>query len=243
MDIHKPKPWHGAREFLKEYAIIVVGVLTALAAEQGVEWLHWRHVAAQTEASLRAGVNTDVFNAIRRIAQEPCMGARNQTLAKALASNEIAWRGTTAPSLPGLAPTYLPQAIHEGKGLYARTAWDIAVAQGGVLHMPADKVNLYANIFRNSGRIEEMQATESDLESRLGLLAYDGPLSREQRGGLLTVLQQLDSVETRITALNESLLRDSRTLKIPRPADIDAVIARNRAARGSCIRDVAYPGN
>lgn len=32
MDIHKPKPWHGVREFLKEYLIIVVGVLTALAA-------------------------------------------------------------------------------------------------------------------------------------------------------------------------------------------------------------------
>jgi hypothetical protein len=31
MDIHKPKPWHGVREFLKEYVIIVVGVLTALA--------------------------------------------------------------------------------------------------------------------------------------------------------------------------------------------------------------------
>ena len=43
MDIHKPKPWHGWREFLKEYVIIVVGVLTALAAEQAVEWLHWRH--------------------------------------------------------------------------------------------------------------------------------------------------------------------------------------------------------
>ena len=45
MDIHKPKPWRGAREFLKEYAIIVVGVLTALALEQAVEWLHWRHEA------------------------------------------------------------------------------------------------------------------------------------------------------------------------------------------------------
>jgi hypothetical protein len=29
MDIHKPKSWHGFREFLKEYAIVVVGVLTA----------------------------------------------------------------------------------------------------------------------------------------------------------------------------------------------------------------------
>jgi hypothetical protein len=42
MDIHKPKPWHGVREFLKEYLIIVVGVLTALAGEQAVEWAHNR---------------------------------------------------------------------------------------------------------------------------------------------------------------------------------------------------------
>ncbi len=32
MDIHKSKSWYGVREFLKEYLIIVVGVLTALAA-------------------------------------------------------------------------------------------------------------------------------------------------------------------------------------------------------------------
>jgi hypothetical protein len=34
MDLHKPKPWHSFREFLKEYLIIVVRVLTALAGEQ-----------------------------------------------------------------------------------------------------------------------------------------------------------------------------------------------------------------
>ena len=53
MDIHKPKPWHSIREFLKEYVIIVVGVLTALAAEQGVEWLHWRHEVSQAHANLK----------------------------------------------------------------------------------------------------------------------------------------------------------------------------------------------
>jgi hypothetical protein len=43
MDIHKPKPVHNWREFLKEYAIIVIGVLTALGAEQTLEYFHWRH--------------------------------------------------------------------------------------------------------------------------------------------------------------------------------------------------------
>jgi hypothetical protein len=37
MAIHKPKSWTGWREFLKEYLIIVVGVLTALGGEQMVE--------------------------------------------------------------------------------------------------------------------------------------------------------------------------------------------------------------
>ena len=37
MDVHKPKPIRNWREFLKEYAIIVIGVLTALAAEQAAE--------------------------------------------------------------------------------------------------------------------------------------------------------------------------------------------------------------
>jgi hypothetical protein len=52
VDIHKPKPWRGFREFLKEYAIIVVGVLTALAFEQGVEWLHWRHQISEARAAI-----------------------------------------------------------------------------------------------------------------------------------------------------------------------------------------------
>jgi hypothetical protein len=51
VEIHKPKPWQGFREFLKEYLIIVVGVLTALGAEAVVERLHWaREVGAAREA-------------------------------------------------------------------------------------------------------------------------------------------------------------------------------------------------
>ena len=34
MEIHKPHPVHSWRAFLKEYAIVVLGVATALAAEQ-----------------------------------------------------------------------------------------------------------------------------------------------------------------------------------------------------------------
>jgi hypothetical protein len=54
MDIHKPKPWHGLREFLKEYLIIVADVLTALEAEQTAEWLHHREQIERTREALHA---------------------------------------------------------------------------------------------------------------------------------------------------------------------------------------------
>jgi hypothetical protein len=244
MDLHKPKPWHGLREFLKEYLIIVVGVLTALAAEAGVEALHWRHVAAQTEAQLRFGVDRDLFNAIMRVAELPCVNARTVELATALRSDAPAWRGTTVPgpSAATNAKPALPYMVREGKGIYARSAWDIAVAQGAVLHMPADREIRYARIYSTSAQIQDNQIAEGDLESRLGLLAYDRTLTREQRDGFLTVLFQLDAVETRIASANLRLLADARALKAPRPSDIDAWLAHERSVRGACVRDVAYPG-
>jgi len=48
MHFHLPKPLHGWREFVGEVAIIVLGVLIALGAEQVVEWLHWRHQQHET---------------------------------------------------------------------------------------------------------------------------------------------------------------------------------------------------
>jgi hypothetical protein len=64
VEIHKPKPVHSWREFLKEYAIIVLGVLTALAAEQVVESL--RHSADVREMTQKlreeSQANLDVID-------------------------------------------------------------------------------------------------------------------------------------------------------------------------------------
>ena len=73
MDIHKPKPWHGWREFLKEYLIIVVGVLTALAAEQVVVAAHERRIADEARESVRAEVRENLWWLERREASQPCV--------------------------------------------------------------------------------------------------------------------------------------------------------------------------
>ena len=53
MDIHKPKPWHGGREFAKEVGTIVLGVLIAIGCEQAVEALHHRDQARDMTRKLR----------------------------------------------------------------------------------------------------------------------------------------------------------------------------------------------
>jgi hypothetical protein len=76
MEVHKPKPFHGWREFLKEYFIIVLGVATALAAEQGVEWLHNRAKAAEARASIREEIARNLGYMNVRESSETCMGRR-----------------------------------------------------------------------------------------------------------------------------------------------------------------------
>jgi hypothetical protein len=66
MDIHKPTPWNGWREFLKECAIILVGMLTALSAEQAVEALQSAHkLLRQALPAVRSSPNRQGSDAWR----------------------------------------------------------------------------------------------------------------------------------------------------------------------------------
>jgi len=76
MEIHKPKPVHNWREFLKEYAIIVLGVITALLGEQAVEKLHDRARAAEARASIREEIARNLGYMNVREASEACMARR-----------------------------------------------------------------------------------------------------------------------------------------------------------------------
>ena len=65
MEIHIPKPWHGLREFLKESLIIVVGVLTALGAEQAAQTVRQHGERAELRESLRRETDQILLDATR----------------------------------------------------------------------------------------------------------------------------------------------------------------------------------
>ncbi len=136
MDIHKPKPWHGWREFLKEYLIIVIGVLTALTAEAGVEWLHWRHVLVEERAALNRNLQGNDYAMRYRVWIEPCVQRRLADL------DELFRRHAHGEPLRIIGKIGRPNYLLGGT-----RAWDLTVADGSLAHMPLREKGLYIGSF------------------------------------------------------------------------------------------------
>jgi hypothetical protein len=132
LDIHKPKPFHGWREFLKEYGIIVLGVLTALAFEQTVEWLHWQGEIGETRAALRREIAYDVGALESLKAQDGCIKQRLDAL--------DAWAQAADRPLAHASRTPLLWSIRS-------TAWDVAKTGQVASHFPLEERLEYARMY------------------------------------------------------------------------------------------------
>src|SRR3954454_19287938 len=84
MHVHLPKPLHGWRAFAGEGGIIVIGVLIALGAEQGVEDIHSREEVKETRTALDAELAHNLAAFQGRLKIEPCVQARLDELERIL---------------------------------------------------------------------------------------------------------------------------------------------------------------
>ena len=149
MDIHKPKPWHSAREFLKEYVIIVVGVATALIGEQVVEADHWRHVAQDARRSIAPTEKGLVQQAGEREAQSPCLAAEFRMMRAVLdEASATGW-------LPPVASVRNPARRSWTFGIYDN------VVSGQVLpHLPTQERAVVTGVNAWSGYLQRNRDVE-----------------------------------------------------------------------------------
>ncbi|HLZ73541.1 hypothetical protein [Phenylobacterium sp.] len=159
MDIHKPKPWHGVREFLKEYVIIVVGVLTALGAEAIVENLHERRLSAEAKEAVRDEINVDLTNVARRAQWEPCLARRLDEIS-ALLDRADAGEAFKPPAEVGgpLLPTIYTQR------------WTAATAGGRTSLLSSDEQRAYGRVYNQLDHLDAKQGAEAEAWLRLGAL-------------------------------------------------------------------------
>jgi hypothetical protein len=236
MDIHKPKPWHGLREFLKEYAIIVVGVLTALAAEQGVEWLHWRLKVEEGRAALRAELAGAAYNSEERVAYRDCFEKRLVYLKRELAAAHGVW----APK-PWRLLDNTPYALAVGEAYDSRIrnwsteVWRGLVADGTAVHFPRAEMLAYARI----AHFVDVQGAENSQEwqdlSRVALLGE--PLRLSDEAVYQSALGLEDAKrQNRLLALGSvqlaGLIRDAGMT--PKSAKWKALMAQLRQDASAC---------
>jgi hypothetical protein len=163
MDLHKPKPWHSFREFLKEYLIIVVGVLTALSAEAVVQNFHERRISAEARDVVRGEIAADVGWMLRRREQEEaCADRRLAELASIL---QAAREGR-----PYSTPTWVGRVTNHP---ISSRLWSTASQSGHLSLLPSEEQAAYARtyfVIEGYANIEEHEhSTWATLRSLEGM--------------------------------------------------------------------------
>ncbi len=177
MDIHKPKPWQGVREFLKEYVIIVVGVLTALGAEAVVQNLHEQRQSAEARDAVRAEINLDLANLKRRANKQACIDRRIGELSAFISKAEA---GQPVPP---------PLTIGEPGRLSVYTQrWEAATAGGRTSLLSTDEQRDFARVYDHLKGVDKYEDKEleawGELQGLEGVERPSGELLARARGAL-----------------------------------------------------------
>jgi hypothetical protein len=235
MDIHKPKPWHSLGEFLKEYVIIVIGVLTALGAEQAAEALHWRHLAERHENELHTSAQFVALNAIQRLAVDGCLRGELETVGEQLRQPGEAWRGLN-PNATGLAADWLPPRLRSPGRAWAHAAWDSALGDGSLTHLPNRAVNAYALLFETSKDVGEVQTHISEEMAELTPLAFDQTLSPQDKARYVAMVARADRTILLMDNMARSVLSQAAQSDFwPPRALITPQIEAARKSLGDCV--------
>jgi hypothetical protein len=232
MDVHKPKLIRNWREFLKEYAIIVVGVLTALFAEQAVQSFEWHQkidaAVADMNNELSAG---DGPQAYTRIAIHDCVASRLDGLRASIEG------GDRSTSRNLIANFWLPNRTWDSLAREGATASDVSA------HMPHDRMLQYRIAYEMVPDMQRLAEKElADLGHLRALPATGGPIQANEK------LAEFDAIEA-LKLDNATFTRESRFLLFRiRMMHIGldrTFVERNiRAARvhyGSCITSPRLP--
>jgi hypothetical protein len=202
MHFKLPKPLHGWREFAGEVAIIVLGVLIALGAEQVVETLHWKHEVAAERASLRQEASDMLTGIAARRDQMPCVDRR---LAEIRTVIERHRRGQPL-GLVGKIGRPTRQSATRG-------SWQIALSGQALTHMPhAEKLAL-SDAFGGFDLWDQLIAEERETWLRMAALNIPDLLTEEDWSDIRAAYVRAVEINNSVRVLAPwTLEQDSRDL-------------------------------
>jgi hypothetical protein len=232
MEFHKPKPVHSWRELLTEIGVVVIGVCIALAAEQAVEWLHWRGQVQQAREVIATELASNLVGAVTRIRTEACTERRLDQLALIL--DAAAKNG----SLPPVGDIHRPP-----RGIWPTGAWDSVVASQTATHFPRQQLADIAAAYKFVQRIENYAAAELGEWAELYTIVGPGRrLDPASESELRKALSEARSMSRTNASLGFQLGTRVKTLGLPFSRDdLERIANAKRPPASAGPADICLP--
>ena len=242
-----PQPPQGWAALRWEIAVVFVGVVLALGAQQLADALYWQGQAEQAKRAIEAELLEHEVDSYERLIVEPCLTRQLRALHSRLASHRGEWRGSPMLTRQELNETTTKLAIPTGyrapARFWSKEAWERAQATGAVNHLPDALVATYAQIYTRSLRNKLIEENERAAAARLSALAIDGPIESSSRIMLLEAIAPTDQANS--TVVNDARQNLERLrialADVPRERRKAALAERlqlQRTFRGTCVEDV-----
>jgi hypothetical protein len=182
MEIHKPRPARNLREFFSEVAVVLVGIVIALAGEQLLISLEWHHKMRFVTEEMRQEVSGDGGpQVLERVALSPCISKALDAIRSSVEQN--AGRSTLLEAVDRFAtPRHTWDSI----------AFQAAVSAGVLAQMPVDRVDAMSRFYSLMPALEN--ANEREFRDGAALAALSrtgGPLTDVERGRVLEAVETL----------------------------------------------------
>lgn len=195
MHFHLPKPLHGWRAFVGEVAIIVLGVLIALGAEQAVQSIEWRHKVDAAIADMNNELGSgDGPEAYERLVLHDCVATYLDSLRSSVE------QGDRAKSRKLIDGFWLPNRTWDSLARDAANTADVAA------HMPHERMLQYRIAYEVVPDMQRLAEKElADLGHLRALPASGDQLSPEEK------FSEVAAIEA-IKLDNDTFARESRFL-------------------------------
>jgi hypothetical protein len=240
----KLNPPNGWNAVAWELAIVVLGVLIALGAQQAVDERRWLEEVRLTEEALAIEIAESVVHASERQMVNRCLSDRLAHLIGKLSSKEGAWSGDPLP-LPRVASGVkitTPTAYRTPNRPWNDDVW-VATQNGGVFsHMSRERVAAFANVYARMEGLRKVNELEHQVFPELLYLSFDTQLDAAARQRALATLGKLDWLNGTILLDSEMLIDEVRAVGLDfsrtnLKRDLAEVARLQRAFRGKCVQN------
>lgn len=238
----KLNPPNGWNAVAWELAIVVVGVLIALGAQEAVETLRWRDEVRRTEDALTIEIADSVLHATERQIVNRCLSDRLASLIGKVKTNNGPWSGdpmTLEQATLGVAT--VPAAYRTPNRPWNDNVWESAQNGGAFSHMPRERVATFSRIYAIMEGLRKVNEVEHQVFPQLLYLSFDTQLDAAARQQALAALGRLDWLNGTILFDGKRLIDEVQAMRLDfsrtsLKRDLAEVERTQRAFRGTCVQ-------